>query len=132
MADDTFHEYSEDFAQADTVNLPALHYLPRTFDEDWTPGTIGCAMSRPSYLSVGGEPVIFCLCGRVRDVRLSADDGSPIEHVFVDIAPLHPADGNALINLIIRAGYRARGEYMLYTVFYFMLMPRLVQKDMGL
>ena len=96
--------------------LPAMHYLPRTFDEPWIKKTMGNELSRPSYLSVAGEPVVFCLCGRIRDLALSADDGGPLEDVFVEVAPLHPADGTALITLIRRVGYYDRGESLFCTV----------------
>ena len=94
-----------------------MHYFPRTFDEPWIKKAVGSDLSRPTYLSVGGEPVIFCLCGRVRDLALLAEDGGPLEDVFVDVAPLHPADGNALITLIRRVGYYDRGEYIVGALF---------------
>ena len=135
MDADTFHEFvadPDDDALEATIALPALHYLPRTFDEHWTPSPMGSEVSRPSYISVGGEPVIFCLCGRVRDILLCADDGGPIEDVFVDIAPMHHADGTAIITLIRRVGFHARGEYALYILFHSTLICILVQKAMAL
>lgn len=99
---------------ADSFKLPAMHYWPRSFDQPWSPAPLGDYTSRPTYVCVGGEPVVFCLCGRVRDVALSSVSGGYIDNVSIQVAPLHSADGNALLTLVRRAGYHERGKYGLY------------------
>ncbi|KAF7789500.1 hypothetical protein EIP86_000446 [Pleurotus ostreatoroseus] len=93
---------------SERVVLPALHYLPRQFVTPWTPGFLIDNSTRPSYISIGGNPVTFCLCGRVRDVFLAADDGGPVEDVRVELAPIHHNDGSAIVQLVRQAGYHER------------------------
>ena len=96
--------------------LPALHYLPRSFNAAWSPGVHGDISSRPLYISVDGELVIFCLCGRVREVMLSGEDGEPVDEVTIEVAPLHHEDGSAVVKLVRQAGFHDRGACYIIAV----------------
>ena len=95
--------------QVHLIQLYAQHYLPRLFNKHWDANTLHYN-GWPAYICVDESAAVFCLCGKVLDCTLCAEDGAPVPDVFVNVEPVHPGDGAAIVRLVKEAGFPERGE----------------------